>query len=127
MPRSLCALHYDREWYFGKTNFVSPENADVNLMFLHPNGPFVRFSWPSCDDTTWILLLELICKAKPQSTSTGWFYCFTSDGNRKVECSFKEIKMQHVFWILHPAGFEFQLACILFLFLPLTNILDTHL
>ena len=43
MPRSLYACSYDDEWYVGVANYSSVENYDMNIKFLHPNGPAAQF------------------------------------------------------------------------------------
>ena len=30
------------------------ENGDVNVKFLHPKGPALKFFWPCRDDICWI-------------------------------------------------------------------------
>ena len=47
MSGSFYACSYDDEWYFGVANYVSLENCDVNIKFLHPNGLAAQFFWPS--------------------------------------------------------------------------------
>lgn len=42
-PGSFYACRYENDWYFGITNFVSTENQDVNVKFLHPKGPAIQF------------------------------------------------------------------------------------
>ena len=39
MPGSFYACSYDDEWYFGVANYISLENYNVNIKFLHLNGP----------------------------------------------------------------------------------------
>ena len=46
MPGLFCTCSYDDEWYFAVANYVSVENCDVNIKFLHPNGPFAKFFGP---------------------------------------------------------------------------------
>ena len=93
VPGSFYACRYDKEWYFGIVNFISHENADVNIEFMHPKGPSAQFFWPSRDDDTcWIPVQDEIGKAEPPSTSsTGRFYQFKSDDIHHVEHLFKNI------------------------------------
>ena len=63
VPGLFYACKYDNEWYFGIVNYVCYENDDVNVKFMHPNGPSTQFFWPNRDDTCWIPLHDIICKA----------------------------------------------------------------
>lgn len=80
-PGSFYACCYENDWYFGIANFVSTENQDVNVKFLHPKGPAIQFFWPSRDDDIcWIPISNIICNVQaPKSSATGRFYHFLLD------------------------------------------------
>ena len=44
------ACRYENDWYFGIANYISIENNDVNVKFMHPKGPASNFFWPDRDD-----------------------------------------------------------------------------
>ena len=44
------ACRYENDWYFGIANYISIENNDVNVKFMHPKGPASIFFWPDRDD-----------------------------------------------------------------------------
>ena len=72
MPGSFYGCRYDNNWYFGVATYVSAENGDVNVRFLHPKGPSVQFSWPNREDTCWVPIHDIITKVEPLSCgSTG--------------------------------------------------------
>ena len=79
-PGSFYACRYENDWYFGIANFVSTENQDVNVKFLHPKGPAIQFFWPSRDDICWNPISNVICNVQaPKSSATGQFYHFLLD------------------------------------------------
>ena len=43
MPGLFNACSYDNEWYFAVANYVSVQNCDSNIKFLHPNSPAAQF------------------------------------------------------------------------------------
>ena len=40
-PGSFYTCQYENDWYLGIANFVSMENQDLNIKFLHPKGPAI--------------------------------------------------------------------------------------
>jgi len=89
-PGSFYACRYENEWYFGVANYVSVENSDVHVIFLHPKGPAVQFFWPSRDDICWIPINDIVTKVEaPVSGSTGRFYRFEHDDVKRVQCLVK--------------------------------------
>ena len=79
-PGSFYACQYENDWYLGIANFVSMENQDLNIKFLHPKGFTVQFFWPSRDEICWIPISNVICKVQPaESCTNGRFYKFHSD------------------------------------------------
>ena len=46
---SYYACHHDNDWNFGLVNYVSFENLDVSIKFLHPEEPVTQFFWPNCN------------------------------------------------------------------------------
>ena len=78
---SFYVCQYESDWYLGNANFVSMDNQDLNIKFLHPKGLAVQFFWPSKDDIWWIPISNVICKVQPPESSTASrFYKFHSDG-----------------------------------------------
>ena len=76
MPGSFYACSYD-EQYFAVANYVSLENYDVKIKFLHPNGPAAQFFRLGQEGTCWIPIDDIITNVDPPSSgSTGRFYCF---------------------------------------------------
>ena len=72
MPGSFYACSYDDTWYFAIADYVPVESCDVNIKFFHPNGPAAQFFRPSCEDTCWIPIHDIITKVDlPSSGSTG--------------------------------------------------------
>ena len=68
---------YENDWYFGLANYVSVENNDVNVSFMHPKGPATKFFWPSRDDICWVPVENIICEVNaPEASTTGRFYIF---------------------------------------------------
>ena len=43
IPQKFNASHYKNNWYFRIANYVLIENNDVNVKFMHPNGPASKF------------------------------------------------------------------------------------
>ena len=75
IPQKFYVCCYKNNWYFGKANYVLIENNDVNVKFLRPKGPTLKFFWSSRDDVCWIFAENLICEVNPLETSTtGQFY-----------------------------------------------------
>ena len=78
-PVSFYDCQYENDWYLSIANFVSMENQDLNIKFLHPKGPAVQFFWPSRDEICWIPISNVICKVQPpESSTTCRFYEFHS-------------------------------------------------
>ena len=65
MPRSFYASSYDDEWYFTGVNYVPVENCVVDIKFHHSNGPAAQFFRPSCVDSCWIPIYDIITKVDP--------------------------------------------------------------
>ena len=72
---------------------------NVNIKFLHPNGPAAQFLRPSLEDTCWIPIHDIIAKADPSSSgSTGRLYCFYHDETNRVK------NLMWFNWHLFPAA-----------------------
>ena len=39
IPLKFYVCHYENDWYFGIVNYVSIENNDAYVKFMHPKGP----------------------------------------------------------------------------------------
>lgn len=53
-PGRFYACRYDNDWYFCNANYESVEDGDVNIKFLHPKGPVLKFFCPCHDHICWI-------------------------------------------------------------------------
>ena len=54
-PEKFCACYFEKDWYFGIVNYVSTENSNANIKYLHPKGPVSKYFWSSNADVCWIL------------------------------------------------------------------------
>ena len=82
MPGQFYKCQYENDWFFGVANFVSIENKDVNVKFMHPKGPALNFFWPTKDDTCWVPISNVLCRVNPPKISlTGRFYIFDDGSN----------------------------------------------
>ena len=43
--QKFCVSYFDKDWYFGIVSYVSIENSNGNIKFLHPKGPASKFFW----------------------------------------------------------------------------------
>ena len=43
IPQRFNASRYKNSWYIRIANYVLIENNDVNVKFMHPNGPASKF------------------------------------------------------------------------------------
>ena len=50
--QKFYACYYEKDWYFWIVNYVSIENNDANVTFLHIKRPASKYCWPSI----WCLL-----------------------------------------------------------------------
>ena len=50
IPQKFYACHYESNWYFRIANYVSIENNDVNVKFMHHKRSASKFSWTSRDN-----------------------------------------------------------------------------
>ena len=76
MPGQFYKCQYENDWFFGVANFVSIENKDVNVKFMHQKT-INNFFWPNKDDTCWITISNILGRVNPPKTSlTGRFYNF---------------------------------------------------
>ena len=73
-PGRFYACKYNEDWYFYNANFVSVENGDVNIKFLHPKGPASKFFWPRRDDICWIPIEDFYGEVDAPSTGSTWRY-----------------------------------------------------
>ena len=88
-PGSFYVCQYENDWYFGIASFVSMENQDLNIKFLHPKGPAVQFFWPTRDDICWIPISNVICKLSHQNpVQLAHSINFKSLANWKPKCNF---------------------------------------
>ena len=65
LPGQFYKCHYENDWFFGVANFVSIENKDVNVKFMHPKRPPMNFFWPTKDDTCWVSISNILCCVNP--------------------------------------------------------------
>ena len=87
-PGSFYVCQYENDWYFGIASFVSMENQDLNIKFLHPKGPAVQFFWPTRDDICWIPISNVICKLSHQNpVQLAHSINFKSLANWKPKCN----------------------------------------
>ena len=49
----------------GLVNYVSFENLDVNIKFLHPEEPVTNFFWTNCQNVCCIPINDIICRVEP--------------------------------------------------------------
>ena len=70
---------------FCVASYVSGENGDVNMKFVHPKRPSEKLFWPQCDDVYWIPIEDVYCEAEAASSTgnTRRFYCFDKK-NQKI-------------------------------------------
>ena len=68
IPGSLYACSHDAKSYFGVANYISLENYNVNIKFLHPNGPVGQFFRPSLMNYCWIPIHDIITKVDPPTS-----------------------------------------------------------
>ena len=76
-PERFYACRYNNDWYFCNANCVSVEDGDINVKFLHPKRPALKFFWPCCDDICWIPTEDFHKEVEAPSTgSTARYYSF---------------------------------------------------
>ena len=78
MPASVFTCSHDNDWYFHAANYISVENYDVNIKFLHLDGSAGQFIRPSLEETCWIPIHDIIVDPSLYG-STVQFYCFDCD------------------------------------------------
>lgn len=61
---------YDQKWYIGVILEVDVENGDVQVNFMHPNGPSRSFQWPKNQDICWVPNQHILCTIDCPSLAT---------------------------------------------------------
>ena len=69
ISQKFYACRYKNDWYFGIANYVSTENNDVNVKFMHPKGPASKFFGPVGMMFAGFLL-KILCEMNPPEAST---------------------------------------------------------
>lgn len=74
IPGVFVTCVYDARWYVGSVRDVSESFNDVEVQFMHPNGPANSFFWPTRDDLCWVPIQHIIGKITEPTTFTGRRY-----------------------------------------------------
>lgn len=97
-PGKFYVYQYKSNWYFCVASYVSGENGDMNMKFVHPKRLSEKLFWPQCDDVYWIPIEGVYCEADAPSTgNTGRFYCF----DKKTQKILKAISMKTSSFVVH--------------------------
>ena len=86
----VCCL-YEQQWWIGMVQDINKEEADVDVKFMHPNGPSPSFKWPSKEDICWVPNIHIICKIDIPITDTGRTYHLSEDNVKKITEAFKRM------------------------------------
>ena len=86
--RDYVACTYGFDWYAGIILYISIDNDNVYVKFMHPKGPSMLFKWPLKEDECWVALNNVIKVLKPpKSNQSG--RNFTFDEN-DIRCNFNK-------------------------------------
>ena len=106
---NIYKCQYENDWFFGVANFVSIENKDVNVKFMHSKGQSTNFFKPNKDDMCWVPISNILgCVNLPKASLTGHFYNFHDVSNRFYIFFKKKFHIFFGFWWL-PEDFLLQL------------------
>ena len=70
---------------------VDKEAGDVKIDFMHPHGPRKTFNWPSCGDTCYVPIKNIVHKISVPTTSTGRTYRINDDDYNKTVAAFLKL------------------------------------
>ncbi len=76
---------YEQKWWTGIATEIDADESDVQVKFMHPNGPVKSFHWPQTDDICWVPLTHILLKIKVPVTISGRQYTLDA---KDIEQSF---------------------------------------
>ena len=92
VPGTYITCMYDRQWWVGNIKDVSEEEQDVQVRFMHPNGPARSFTWPRKEDICWVPLCHVLKQVDAPVTSTGRRYSVPDDTQKAATDLLKLMK-----------------------------------
>ena len=80
----MNVLCFDSNRWAGLVQNVNCDEKDIETNFLHPPGPSNSFTWPKRKDVCWVPYMNVICKIRPPTTSTGQTCYLEEKGNEMI-------------------------------------------
>ena len=98
IPKKFCACYFEKDWYFEIVNYVSMENSNANITFLHAKGPASKYFCSSKADVCRIPNENVVCEENPpvgQDVTSQ--LCPSACSKDRVAPSFN--KKKHLTWM----------------------------
>ena len=89
-PGCYVSCLYDGQWWIGSIRSVSEENADYEVVFMHPHGPSRYYRWPQREDICWVPHAHVLCKITAPTTATGRSYQISTEDHQAIDASYRK-------------------------------------
>ena len=106
---SYAEAVHDRSWYIGHVVEGDQENGDVQVNFLHPEGPAVSYHYPKYPDICWIPYKDILCSIDvPMLATLRGQYTLAGNTVSKIVSCFNRFYVQNLsFLLLRPSCVSF--------------------
>ena len=90
-PSLYISCIYNSLWCVGLVNKVDEEQGDVDVQFMHPQGPRKTFNWPQGGDSCYVPIGNIVFAIQALTTTTGRTYRIFDEDYDKTVAAFAKL------------------------------------